>query len=39
MKYTRRKFISTLGAGSAFLMLPQFQNSPVNFFRMRKNLV
>jgi len=26
MKYTRRKFISTLGAGSALIMLPAFPN-------------
>jgi len=32
MKYTRRKFISTLGAGSAFLMLPAIPKFAETFF-------
>ena len=33
MKYTRRKFISTLGAGSAFLILPSFPKFSRTFFQ------
>ena len=38
MKYTRRKFISTLGAGSAFLMLPAVTKFPEKFFTDEKKL-
>ena len=38
MKYTRRKFISTLGASSAFLMLPAVSKFPGTFFMNEKKL-
>jgi predicted dehydrogenase len=38
MKYSRRKFISTLGAGSAFLMLPAVSKFPGTFFTGEKRL-
>jgi predicted dehydrogenase len=38
MKYTRRKFISTLGAGSAMLMLPAISKFPDTFFTDNKKL-
>lgn len=38
MKYTRRKFITTLGAGSAILMLPSIPKFPVSFLSEGKKL-
>jgi predicted dehydrogenase len=38
MKYTRRKFITTLGAGSAMLMLPSIPKFPGVFFPGDKKL-
>ena len=38
MKYTRRKFISTLGTGSALLMLPAVSKFPGTFFTDEKKL-
>ena len=38
MKYTRRKFITTLGAGSAMLMLPAVPKFPDSFFSGDKKL-
>jgi predicted dehydrogenase len=38
MKYTRRKFISTLGAGSAFLVLPSFPKFTEGLFLSNKKL-
>jgi len=38
MKYTRRKFITTVGAGSAFLMLPAVPNLAKSIFADGKKL-
>ena len=38
MKYTRRKFITTLGTGSAMLMLPSIPKFPEAFFSEDKKL-
>ena len=38
MKYTRRKFITTLGAGSAMLMLPSIPKFPGTLFSEDKKL-
>jgi predicted dehydrogenase len=38
MKYTRRKFISTLGTGSALLILPAVSKFPGTFFTDEKKL-
>ena len=38
MKYTRRKFITTIGAGSAMLMLPSIPKFPGSFFSEDKKL-